>query len=301
MAKRMKYEGIECDVHYTKDKVMVILHDATINRTMRYAQGYRPIEKPIKLADLTFRELRENFVLASADPAMRTPIPTLEELLAECRKHGLTPMLHSNLAESYRVAQDMFGDEWICFTDSEKEILGVREFSNCMALLSINGGTAEETLERLKRIGGRCGVSTMNYNLLTKDFCHSLTQAGYDVQASIFPVPREMEGQIRGITMQLTDYSYMPIRKQKSAYTLNLKKLPAFPTETIPCGAFVLELKIEGEATVVIDGKHSYPISSDGRETIRIGRRFFDTPLPSVQLNGTAYKLKKAKLKVFAL
>ena len=34
MAKRMGYEGIECDVRYTKDKVMVILHDDSLNRTM---------------------------------------------------------------------------------------------------------------------------------------------------------------------------------------------------------------------------------------------------------------------------
>ncbi|MBQ1981130.1 MAG: hypothetical protein II226_07585, partial [Alistipes sp.] len=32
-AARMGYEGIECDVHYTKDKKMVILHDGTLNRT----------------------------------------------------------------------------------------------------------------------------------------------------------------------------------------------------------------------------------------------------------------------------
>lgn len=37
MARQMGYEGIECDVHYTKDKVMVILHDETLNRTMRNA------------------------------------------------------------------------------------------------------------------------------------------------------------------------------------------------------------------------------------------------------------------------
>ena len=32
-AKRMGYEGSEGEVHYTKDRKMVILHDATLNRT----------------------------------------------------------------------------------------------------------------------------------------------------------------------------------------------------------------------------------------------------------------------------
>ena len=60
MAKKMGYTGIECDVHYTKDKVMVILHDNTLNRTTRLAKDYSPLKEPVKLSDVTFEELRNN-------------------------------------------------------------------------------------------------------------------------------------------------------------------------------------------------------------------------------------------------
>ena len=217
-AKKMGYKGIECDVHYTKDKRMVILHDATLNRTARNAKDYSKLDKPIKLSDLTFEELRRDYVLESADPSLRTPIPTLEELLVECKKQGIVPMLHSALMESYHVAQEMFGDEWICFTGGVAHMQKVREFSNCTILLAINGGTAEEIITDLKKIGGHCGISTMNYKLYTPEFCKALTDAGYEVQASIFPFAEEKFAIGNGITYLLTD-RILPSGKWKKIKT----------------------------------------------------------------------------------
>ena len=301
MAKQMGYEGIECDVHYTKDKVMVILHDATLNRTLRNAKDYSPIQGKVKLSDLTFDELRNNYVLASTLPSYRTPIPTLKELLTECKKHGIIPMLHSDVEESYQMAQEMFGNRWICFTGKEDNIQKVREYSDCTVLLAINEGTPEANMARLARIGGHCGVSTMNYRLLTKEFCHALTEKGYEVQASIFPAPQEATGQRNGITYQLTDYSFMPVKGVKPKHTLNLKKTTVLPTEVIERGGFVLELQLEGEGRIVIDGKDSYPITSDGKETLYIGRRFFDRSTPTIELKGENAKVKKMKVKIWSL
>lgn len=176
-ARKRGYEGIECDVHLTKDSVMVILHDATLNRTARRASDYSKLEEPVRLKDLTFEELRRDYVLESEDPELRTPIPTLEELLDACRKHKMIPMLHSALWESYEVAHKMFGNKWICFTGGVEYMQKVRKFSDCTILLSINDGTAEENLNRLKAIGGKCGISTMKYHLYTPEFCKTLTDA----------------------------------------------------------------------------------------------------------------------------
>ena len=155
MAKKMGYTGIELDVHYTKDRQMVILHDGTINRTMRRASDYSRIEEPVRLADLTFEELRRDYVLESTNPEWRTPIPTLEELLTECKKQGIVPMLHSNLVPSYRVAQQMFGNEWVAFTSEYEPLKEVRTFSDCIILYSINKGTPDEIAPRLEQLGAR--------------------------------------------------------------------------------------------------------------------------------------------------
>ena len=217
-AARRGYEGIECDVHLTKDGHMVILHDATLNRTARRASDYSKLDKPVKLSELTFEELRRDYVLESTRPELRTPIPTLEELLEECRKQGIIPMLHSSVWESYEVAQKMFGDGWICFTGGVDHMKKVRQFSNCTILLAINDGTAEETLAKLEQIGGHCGISTMKYKLYTADFCKAITQAGYEVQASIFPYEEELKGISNGITYLLTD-RILPSKKWKKIKT----------------------------------------------------------------------------------
>lgn len=217
-AKRRGYEGIELDVKKTRDGVMIVLHDKTLNRTARNAGDYSKLETPVKLKDLTFEELRSNYVLESENPALRTPVPTLEEILNECKKQGIIPMLHSAVWESYEVAQKMFGDKWICFTTDLETLKKVRSFSNCTILLSINDGTAEETLEKLKSIGGTCGISTMKYKLYTPEFCKALTDAGYHVQASIFPYEWEKTAISNGITYLLTD-RVLPTRNWKKIKT----------------------------------------------------------------------------------
>lgn len=217
-ARRRGYEGIELDVRKTTDGVMVILHDKTLNRTARKAEDYSRLGTPVKLKNLSFEELRRDYVLESEDPALRTPIPTLEEILEECRKQGITPMLHSSVWESYEVAQKMFGDNWVCFTTDLETLQKVRTFSNCTILLSIKDGTAEETIKKLESIGGNCGISTMNFNLYTPEFCKALTDAGYEVQASIFPHEWEKAAISNGITYLLTD-RILPTRNWKKIRT----------------------------------------------------------------------------------
>ena len=310
-AARMGYEGIECDVHLTKDNRMVILHDATLNRTMRRASDYSRLDKPVHLNQLTFEELRRDYVLESADPSLRTPIPTLEELLEECRRCGIVPMLHSALMDSYHIAQEMFGDEWICFTAGVEHLKRVREFSDCTILLAINDGTAEENIARLQQIGGRCGISTMNYNLYTPEFCRTLTDAGYEVQASIFPAPQEAYAQRNGVTYQLTDYSFMPAADAKADYNMahhygwynrfGLGSLIDKETkgERFDYAGYVVEIKMSRRSAaiarelerlgedpmvrVVLDGKN-YEFMPRGKERILLGRRSVGAPLPSLEL-----------------
>lgn len=205
-ARRNGYLGIECDVRYTKDRKMVVLHDSKLNRTARRSSDYSKLDKPVRLADLTFEELRRDYVLESTDSTLRTPVPTLEEILLECKKQGMIPMLHSSVEESYELAQKMFGNRWICFTTSYDNLLKVREYSDCVILLSIKGGTAAETIEKLQKIGGKCGISSMNYNLYTESFCRAITDAGYEVQVSIFPTEEEAKALKNGITYILTDH-----------------------------------------------------------------------------------------------
>ena len=109
-AARLGYEGIELDVQYTKDKKMVVLHDKTLNRTFRAKRKYAELIEDVRLKELEFNQLRKDYVMACAAPELRTPIPTLEEMLLECKRHNIIPMLHTSIVEAYRLAQEILGD-----------------------------------------------------------------------------------------------------------------------------------------------------------------------------------------------
>ena len=307
MAKRMGYAGIECDVHYTKDRKMVILHDATLNRTMRRASDYSKLKEPVKLSDLTFEELRREYVLESENPEWRMPVPTLEELLEECRRNGIMPMLHSDLEESYRVAQKMFGNEWICFTGGVDHMLEVRKWSDCIILLAIDGTNGENHVENLKKIGGRCGISTMSYPLYTPEFCKTITDAGFEVQASIFPSPYEAIGQRNGITYQLTDFSIMPDERQEPRHCEKIDIRSDISSsnriwrwnDAFECGGVVLAVEFVGKIHVTLNGNRTYTLVRDSMGMDFVGNRFFNIA-PSVEIvveDGAS--LKSAEIKLY--
>ena len=139
MAKRFGYKGIECDVKYTADSVMIILHDKSLNRTLRNAADYSMIKEKTYVKDLTFEELRRDYVMASDIPDMREKVPTLEELLLECKKEDIIPMLHSNIIESFELAQKIMGDgNWIAFSGKHEIMKKARNITNGLILQSIH-------------------------------------------------------------------------------------------------------------------------------------------------------------------
>jgi hypothetical protein len=194
----------------------------------------------------------------------------------------MIPMLHSNIPESYQRAQEMFGNNWICFTADYERILEVRTYSDCLVLYSLRKAMPlDELFTRLERIGGRAGISTMNADMLSPEFCNALTSRGYEVQASIFRTPAEMVAQRNGITYQLTDFSMMPNPQRTPLHCWEVQQAtsiyPDTPItqrgETIECGALTLEIAYEGEVTITFNGKRTYHLSGSGVE--RIGTRFF--------------------------
>ncbi len=302
MAARMGYAGIECDVKKTKDGHLVVLHDKTINRTMRNAVDYSRIEDKVRLADLTFDEIRRNYVLESEREELRTAIPTLEQILIECKKQGIIPMLHSSVPESYKLAQEMFGDNWICFTSSLKLLKAVRQYSNCTILYAVSKGTAEEHISALRQIGGRCGVSTMNRRLYTPQYCKALTDKGYIVQASIFKSPSEVVAQRNGVTYQLTDFSIMPNSRPYSKWVSNGRKLAQSGEyswqENKECGAVKVDILYSGTIEVEINGR-TYTLTRKTMGRDLIGNRFFNlAPRVSIKAINCA-KIRKSKCTVY--
>jgi len=221
MAARYGYPAIEMDVKYTLDNVMVVMHDGTINRTMRNAADYSRIEQPVRVNDMMFEDLRKNYVLESSDPAMRTPIPTFKEMLQACKRSGVIPMLHSKVLESYELAQKMLGDNWIAFEENYSALRYARSISDCLILWDPGRVTAEETNAGLEGLGGWTGMSTMKYDMQDAAFISAIQDAGNIVQSSIFPTPHEQRSFHDGADIELTDFFWIQTPGREPVKTMN--------------------------------------------------------------------------------
>ena len=305
MAKRFGYDGIECDVRYTADSVMVLLHDRTMNRTVRRAADYSRLEESLRVEDITFDELRKNYVLASADPTHRVPVPTLEELLNECKKHGMLAVLHSRHAESYKMAQQILGDEgWVAFDGRDKALAEARKVSNCLILLDPGRQKDQDihkTISRLESLGGRCGVSSMKRQLLSAEYCKTLKDKGYQIQSSIFKTPHEVQALRNGVTILLTDFAKLPEPDRKSAMKLRKRNcrhsrpVDKVWSRSLECGALTLEIDFVGTADIILNGERCYSLVRTERGTDRLGMRFTEAA-PSLKVkiskNGIIHSLK---------
>ena len=281
MAARFGYPAIELDVKYTLDSVLVIMHDGTINRTMRTADAYTPIEEPVRVTQTPFEELRTKYVLASENPAMRKPIPTLVEMLEACQRCGIHPVLHSQIPESYRVAQEMMGDDWTCFTHLYDSVAYARSFSNCKILWDPNRTPAAECVEKLQPLGGCLGMSTMKYDMLDADYIATMHAAGMHTQSSIFPVPHDADAIRDKADIILSDFCWLQTEGRTPMTEKKARKVavPAGEAYAFTCpeeleyGAIILQFTFVGEGVVTVDGEAVYPIASETEQSFLVGYR----------------------------
>ena len=306
MAAQYGYPAIECDVKYTLDSVMVIMHDATINRTMRNASDYSKIEQPVKVTETTFEELRTKYVLESTDPSLRTPIPTLEEELAACREYGIVPMLHSAVVESYKLAHEKLGDGFIAFDASQAAVAHARDYSECLILLDPGKDPAERTIERLKEIGGKCGMSTMNHKMLDAEYIKAVKAAGFDVQASIFPAPHEQRAVSDEVTIQLSDFWWHQTEGRKPIDTFRKisMRLPegqsvSWAPEAPEYSAVTLTVDFTGTLEITINGK-VYNLTHEAPGKVEVlGTRLYKTN-PDIKVRALVHsQVKSLKAELF--
>lgn len=84
-SKRQGFTYVETDVSFTSDKVPVLLHDATIDRTSNGTGN---------LGDMTYDQVSQyDFGSWKSEVYAGTKIPTLREFLIVCRNLGLHPYL----------------------------------------------------------------------------------------------------------------------------------------------------------------------------------------------------------------
>lgn len=93
MSKQAGFNFVETDVRFTSDGTAVCLHDASINRTARNADG-TALSSTVNIADITYEQaLTYDFGIWKGSSYAGTKIPTFDEFLTLCKNIGLRPYI----------------------------------------------------------------------------------------------------------------------------------------------------------------------------------------------------------------
>lgn len=91
LSKRRGFDAVECDVRFTSDGTPVLLHDESINRTARNANGTE-LSSTVNIASITYEQASGyDFGVYKGSQYAGTKIPTFAQFLALCRGVGLRP------------------------------------------------------------------------------------------------------------------------------------------------------------------------------------------------------------------
>ena len=156
------FDSVECDVRKTSDGKYVLLHDASINRIARNADGTE-LSTTINIANITYAQaLTYDFGIYKGQEFAGTKIGTLEELLQLCRdlKLHICMELESGALNATDVSNII-------------DLVYDYNMQNNVLIMSANFGLCKNVVNKDKHID----VGYVNWNSLTSTKIFSLYSA----------------------------------------------------------------------------------------------------------------------------
>ncbi len=218
LSKKMGFNIVETDISFTQDGVGVLLHDGTINRTARNADGSK-IETPISIGAITYAQaLQYDFgIWKSADYA-GTKIPSFTQFIALCRNLGLDAYIEIKQTGTSEARVRALVEEvrkhgmnehvtWISF--HPKLLSFVEKYNNTARLGYVTRSVTEATIKTalsLKTPINEVFIDTSSYNATAVQLCKT---AGLPMEVWTInneKTMRNLNPYITGVTSDLLIY-----------------------------------------------------------------------------------------------
>ncbi len=192
------FKYAETDFCPTKDDELVLMHDASINRTMMNKSDYSAITGTVNVVDKTLQELRDNYVLKSTDVRFRREIPTLEEFFMTCKRCGVFPIAEiktssttqAHVLKAYELGKSILGEGNFGFTSFSNELLDyARSLSEKTPLWYISTpivGTVNSITNKSRE--SEATIWYPEYTALSEDNVKTHRNAGIKVSCWVVPV-----------------------------------------------------------------------------------------------------------------
>ena len=104
LSKLRGFNAVECDINFTSDGVPVLLHDDTINRTGRNADG-TTIGSTVYISSITYEQSQDyDFGIYKGAEYAGTKLPKFEDFIKLCKKISLHPYIEIKSSAGYTEA-----------------------------------------------------------------------------------------------------------------------------------------------------------------------------------------------------
>lgn len=192
LSKKYGFKHVEADVHFTSDGVPVILHDTTINRTARNADGTQ-VSGTIDISNITYEEaLAYDFGIWKSNDYAGTKIPTFVEFMQLCRNLAIHPYIELkagvteeqiqallNIVKRYNMLDNV---TWVSFTRDVLEYIVKRHNGARVGYLAATPNTNHMLHAKFLETGYNEVFLIIQHTNLTEDYVNQCIENGLRIE-----------------------------------------------------------------------------------------------------------------------
>lgn len=192
-SKMAGFDYVETDIRFTQDGVPVLLHDATINRTARNADG-TTLTEDVPIADITYEEaLTYDFGIWKNARFAGQKIPTFEQFIRACRNLGLHPYIELKVGTEEQIEalnaivirNGMRGKvSWISYSIDYLEYIHAADEKARLGVITSDINLSEAFSDRILALKGsnEVFVDADNENAITSAGVEGLIALGFPLE-----------------------------------------------------------------------------------------------------------------------